>query len=143
MGKVKKDVVMMKTKQRAVIAVAVIVLLAAAVLGAKPAYNLYRDISFYHGERTAARDRMRSERNRYDAEGTDARGNAFQPRQQDDTGLSRYVNSTVQGGRPAAVSDGYSALSRQQSRAQHGEGHLPYARAQIGYCLRARGKTGE
>ena len=33
MGKVKKDVVMMKTKQRAVIAVAVIVLLAAAVLG--------------------------------------------------------------------------------------------------------------
>lgn len=54
MGKVKKDVVMMKTKQRAVIAVAVIVLLAAAVLGAKPAYNLYRDISFYHGERTEA-----------------------------------------------------------------------------------------
>ena len=44
----------MKTKQRAVIAVAVIVLLAAAVLGAKPAYNLYRDISFYHGERTEA-----------------------------------------------------------------------------------------
>ena len=54
MGKVKKDVVMMKTKQRAVIAVAVIVLLAAAVLGAKPAYNLYRDISFYYGERTEA-----------------------------------------------------------------------------------------
>ena len=44
----------MKTKQRAMIAVAVIVLLAAAVLGAKPAYNLYRDISFYHGERTEA-----------------------------------------------------------------------------------------
>ena len=39
---------MMKTKQRAVIAVAVIVLLAAAILGAKPMYNLYRDISFYH-----------------------------------------------------------------------------------------------
>ena len=46
MGKVKKDVVMMKTKQRAVIAVAVIVLLAAAILGAKPMYNLCRDISF-------------------------------------------------------------------------------------------------
>ena len=53
-GDVKKDVVMMKTKQRAVIAVAVIVLLAAAILGAKPMYNLYRDISFYHGERTEA-----------------------------------------------------------------------------------------
>ena len=44
----------MKTKQRAVIAVAVVILLAAALLGAKPAYNLYRDISFYHGERTEA-----------------------------------------------------------------------------------------
>lgn len=46
---------------------------------------------------------MRSERNRYDAEGTDARGNVFQPRQQDDKGLSRYVNSVVQGGRPAPL----------------------------------------
>lgn len=44
----------MKTKQRAVIAAAVIVLLAAVLLGIKPAYNLYRDISFYYGERTEA-----------------------------------------------------------------------------------------
>ena len=46
--------VTMKTKQRAVIAAAVVILLIGAVLGAKPAYNLYRDISFYHGERTEA-----------------------------------------------------------------------------------------
>ena len=42
----------MKTKQWILAVAAAAVLLTAAVLGAKPAYNLYRDISFYHGERT-------------------------------------------------------------------------------------------
>ncbi|MGM9550536.1 MAG: C39 family peptidase [Faecousia sp.] len=44
----------MKTKRRTVIAAAIAVLLMAMLLGARPAYNLYRDISFYHGERTEA-----------------------------------------------------------------------------------------
>ena len=44
----------MKTKQWILAVAAAAVLLTAAILGAKPAYNLYRDISFYHGERTEA-----------------------------------------------------------------------------------------
>lgn len=44
----------MKAKRGILITVAVLVLLAAALLGVKPAYNLYRDIAFYHGERTEA-----------------------------------------------------------------------------------------
>lgn len=44
----------MKAKRGILIAASVLVLLASALLGIKPAYNLYRDISFYHGQRTEA-----------------------------------------------------------------------------------------
>ena len=44
----------MKAKRRILIAAAIAVLLVGALLSVKPAYNLYRDVSFYHGERTEA-----------------------------------------------------------------------------------------
>jgi len=42
----------MKTKKTAVILFAVLAVLLAALLGVKPAYNLYRDISFHWEERS-------------------------------------------------------------------------------------------
>lgn len=49
-----KDVSRLKAKRRILIAAAIAVLLVGALLSVKPAYNLYRDVSFYHGERTEA-----------------------------------------------------------------------------------------
>ena len=45
----------MKTKRRFLtVFIIVLALVLAAVLGAKPLYYLYRDISYYFGERTEA-----------------------------------------------------------------------------------------
>lgn len=50
----------MKTKRRRIAAFAILSALLVGVLGAKPIYNLYRDISFYWGERTEAEKEVKA-----------------------------------------------------------------------------------
>ena len=52
---------MLKTKRRLIAAlIIVLALVLAAILGAKPLYYLYRDVSYYFGERTEAEQTVKA-----------------------------------------------------------------------------------
>lgn len=50
----------MKRKQWIGIAIAILILLAGAVLAVKPAYNLYRDFTYYYGEPSEAKKTVKA-----------------------------------------------------------------------------------